>query len=191
VRAILALIGWTMNPHGDIPPVARRRHRVWRPSVEGGGARACQHSGDAFVWGIISDFDLVQGGIRAGTHEDARALAHQPIISVRSTVPLREASEAMLNHHALATWSLSVPTGDGPSGPLDSGRSCRTRAGCGLTASGVTPALSSIATTLGSVYHADPKGSSFPRSRHSRGLRPGPPRSPCCVRIDRSDVERR
>src|ERR1700733_11867108 len=50
---------------------------------------------ECFGWGIISDLDLVEAGIRHEQEPTARDLARQPVISVRPSVPLREAGEAM------------------------------------------------------------------------------------------------
>jgi CBS domain-containing protein len=57
-----------------------------------------EHSGESAVWGIISDLDLVRNGILRGAEEAAGALAQQPIISVKPTMPLREAGELMVSH---------------------------------------------------------------------------------------------
>jgi CBS domain-containing protein len=56
--------------------------------------------GGPYVWGIVSDADLVEGGIRGSGEGTAGALAHQPTISVKTTVPLRDAAELMLKHGA-------------------------------------------------------------------------------------------
>jgi CBS domain-containing protein len=48
------------------------------------------------VWGLISDLDLIRAGIRLGTDELASGLALEPVISVRSSMPLTQAGEAML-----------------------------------------------------------------------------------------------
>jgi CBS domain-containing protein len=52
------------------------------------------------VWGIISDSDLVKAGIRGDEEATARDLALAPVISVKPTLPLREAGELMLGHQA-------------------------------------------------------------------------------------------
>jgi CBS domain-containing protein len=52
--------------------------------------------GECMVWGLISDLDLMRAGIRLGSDQTARALALEPVISVRSTMPLRQAGEVML-----------------------------------------------------------------------------------------------
>jgi CBS domain-containing protein len=53
---------------------------------------------ECFVWGIISDLDLVAAGIRDEQEPTARDLADQPVITVRPNVPLRQAGEAMLKN---------------------------------------------------------------------------------------------
>jgi CBS domain-containing protein len=47
------------------------------------------------MWGVISDLDLIRAGIR-GDGGSARALAQQPVVTVESTMPLRNAGETML-----------------------------------------------------------------------------------------------
>jgi CBS domain-containing protein len=54
---------------------------------------------ECFVWGIISDLDLVAAGIRDEGEPTARHLAVQPVITVEPTMPLRDAGEAMLAHN--------------------------------------------------------------------------------------------
>lgn len=54
--------------------------------------------GERFVWGLIDDGDLVRAGIRLGHDETAGALAREPTISVRTTMPLSAAGELMLKH---------------------------------------------------------------------------------------------
>jgi CBS domain-containing protein len=51
-----------------------------------------------FVWGIISDLDLLAAGIRDDTERTARDVAGQSVISVKPSVPLRDAGELMLTH---------------------------------------------------------------------------------------------
>jgi CBS domain-containing protein len=53
---------------------------------------------ECFVWGIISDLDLVAAGIRDEQDPTARDLAAQPVIAVTPSVPLREAAEAMVRN---------------------------------------------------------------------------------------------
>ena len=56
------------------------------------------HSGEKLVWGIISDLDLLRAGIQTDGQKNAGDLAGQPTISVKPTMPLREAGELMLKH---------------------------------------------------------------------------------------------
>lgn len=61
--------------------------------------------GEAPVWGIISDFDVLRAGMNQDAPDTAEALALQPIISVETSMPLREAAELMLakmSSHAVA-----------------------------------------------------------------------------------------
>jgi len=53
---------------------------------------------ECMVWGLISDLDLMRAGIHLGPDRSARALALEPVITVRSTMPLIEAGEAMLEN---------------------------------------------------------------------------------------------
>ena len=53
---------------------------------------------ECFVWGIISDLDLVRAGIADGGDVTARGLASQPIVVVDPTMPLCEAAREMLAH---------------------------------------------------------------------------------------------
>jgi CBS domain-containing protein len=55
-------------------------------------------SGESLVWGLISDLDLIRAAGAAGSDDTARALARQPIISVKPTMPLGEAAEVMADH---------------------------------------------------------------------------------------------
>jgi CBS domain-containing protein len=55
-------------------------------------------SNDPYMWGIISDLDLIGAGVGLGGGESAGALAQQPIIRVKPTMALRDACELMLTH---------------------------------------------------------------------------------------------
>lgn len=61
-------------------------------------AIARDDSGEKLVWGIISDLDLVRAGVESNSDACAGSLASQPIISVRPSMPLRDAGELMLAH---------------------------------------------------------------------------------------------
>lgn len=53
---------------------------------------------ERFIWGLISDLDVLRAGIHLGPDSSARALALEPIVSVEPATPLREAGELMLKH---------------------------------------------------------------------------------------------
>jgi CBS domain-containing protein len=55
-------------------------------------------SPECYVWGIVSDLDLVSAGISGETGVTARDLANQPVIAVRANTPLRQAGQLMLTH---------------------------------------------------------------------------------------------
>ena len=57
-------------------------------------------SGESLVWGIISDLDLMRAGVSGEDEPRAATLAAQPIISIRPSMPLREAAELMLGQEA-------------------------------------------------------------------------------------------
>jgi CBS domain-containing protein len=49
-----------------------------------------------FVWGIVSDLDLIRAGLRRGDEVTAGAVARQPRLTLESTTALREAAQRML-----------------------------------------------------------------------------------------------
>lgn len=51
---------------------------------------------ECFVWGIVSDLDVVKAGIEDGADVTARALATEPIVVVEPGMPLRDAARQML-----------------------------------------------------------------------------------------------
>jgi CBS domain-containing protein len=53
-------------------------------------------AGEAPVWKIISDFDVLQAGMRRDAPDTAAELALQPVVTVRTTDHLRDAAELML-----------------------------------------------------------------------------------------------
>jgi CBS domain-containing protein len=61
---------------------------------------AVTDGGEGLVWGIVSDLDLLRAGIKPGAELTAGELTGQPLASVRSTMPLREAAGRMLDHGA-------------------------------------------------------------------------------------------
>lgn len=61
---------------------------------------------ECFVWGIVSDLDLMRAGIADGADVTARTLATQPILVVEPGMPLRDAAREMLAHgvsHVIVT----------------------------------------------------------------------------------------
>jgi CBS domain-containing protein len=57
-------------------------------------------AGESFVWGIITDRDLLESGIAGSSDATAKALARHAVINVAPATPLREAGELMLAHGA-------------------------------------------------------------------------------------------
>ena len=51
---------------------------------------------ECFVWGIVSDQDLVRAGIADDAGETARALAKQPVVIVEPAMRLSDAAREML-----------------------------------------------------------------------------------------------
>ena len=49
------------------------------------------------VWSIISDLDLLRAGTRGATESTAREMASGPLVTVPSTMPLRDAGEVLLD----------------------------------------------------------------------------------------------
>jgi CBS domain-containing protein len=50
------------------------------------------------VWGIVSDLDLVQSGVRTGLDRTAGDCALAPVLTVEANAPLRDAGELMISH---------------------------------------------------------------------------------------------
>jgi CBS domain-containing protein len=64
---------------------------------------------ECFVWGVVSDLDLVRAGIGDHDAQSARALAAQPIVVVQPGMPLRDAAREMLERgvsHAIVADAL-------------------------------------------------------------------------------------
>lgn len=55
-------------------------------------------SREPYVWGIVSDLDLMGAGVSRDEEQSAGALAQQPTISVKPTMPLRDAAQLMPRH---------------------------------------------------------------------------------------------
>jgi CBS domain-containing protein len=73
-------------------------HRVHCVAVM---APAQNGSGEPYVWGIVSDLDLLSAAADVSLHPTARDLAGQPSISVERTAPLRQAA-ALMHHHRVS-----------------------------------------------------------------------------------------
>jgi CBS domain-containing protein len=86
----------TCEPDADVSEVAQMMatHHVHCIVVLGVSFGRPEH----YVWGIVSDLDLLDAGIRAEPGATARDLANRPVISVKPTTPLREAGQLMLQH---------------------------------------------------------------------------------------------
>lgn len=72
-------------------------------------------SHDTYVWGIISDLDLMRA-VLSGEHvETAGAIAQEPMITVKPDMPLTEATALMVKHqvtHLVVVDSETLrPTG--------------------------------------------------------------------------------
>jgi CBS domain-containing protein len=53
---------------------------------------------ECFVWGIVSDRDLLRAGLGDDARPSARALAEQPVVVVEPGMPLRDAAREMAEH---------------------------------------------------------------------------------------------
>jgi CBS domain-containing protein len=61
------------------------------------------HPGEAdpqqpYVWGIVSDLDLLQAALRHDPSASAASLAQQPMITVNPEMPLNDAAAEMVKH---------------------------------------------------------------------------------------------
>lgn len=63
---------------------------VMRPEFAG--------SGDSYVWGIISELDLMEAVLRSDDAQTAGSLAHQPVVCVKPTMHLTDACALMVQH---------------------------------------------------------------------------------------------
>jgi CBS domain-containing protein len=55
-------------------------------------------SREGYVWGIISDLDLVRAGLEGRDAKIANDLARTAVVSVKPSLPLREAGQLMVKH---------------------------------------------------------------------------------------------
>jgi CBS domain-containing protein len=82
------------EPDATLPEVAQimATHHVHCVAVVG----VSHEQPECFVWGIISDIDVVRAGIGDGSEATARALATEPVVVVEPAMSLRDAAREML-----------------------------------------------------------------------------------------------
>lgn len=82
------------EPDATLTEIARMmaRHHVHCLAVMG----ISHEEHESLVWGIITDLDLMRAGLDRGAEPTARALAQDPMLTVESHTPLREAGALML-----------------------------------------------------------------------------------------------
>jgi CBS domain-containing protein len=70
---------------------------------------------DPTVWGIVSDVDLLAAAVDPDALGTAGDLAHQPVITIRATRPIREAAETIatyrVNHLVVIDGEMQTPVG--------------------------------------------------------------------------------
>ena len=101
------------EPDATLTEVAQMmvRHRVHCVAVVG----ISHEDPECFVWGIVSDLELVRAGISDDTDQTARSLATEPVVVVEPGTPLRDAAEEMLargvSHVVVADPAVHRPVG--------------------------------------------------------------------------------
>lgn len=60
---------------------------------------AHDRAGEALVWGIVTDGDLIERGLGSSAGTTARELANTPVVSVRPSTSLAEARELMISNN--------------------------------------------------------------------------------------------
>jgi CBS domain-containing protein len=105
----------TCAPDASVTEVARMMatHHVHCIVVMDSG----RPGSESRVLGMISDLDVVGGGIQAGGEQTAAALARRPMVSVERTTSLRTAAEVMLRERA-AHVLVTDHSGERPVGVL-------------------------------------------------------------------------
>jgi len=70
---------------------------------------------DPTVWGIVSDVDLLAAALDPDAPATAGDLAHQPVIPLRASRPIREAAETIatyrVNHLVVIDGEMQTPVG--------------------------------------------------------------------------------
>jgi CBS domain-containing protein len=59
---------------------------------------AQDESGEPYVWGIVSDLDLMRAALRGDETEAASALASEPMVTVKPDMPLKTAAALMVKN---------------------------------------------------------------------------------------------
>jgi CBS domain-containing protein len=78
---------------------------VVRNAVEG-------QAGESLVWGIVSDFDVLRAGMSQDYSPDtAASLASQPVVSIETSMPLRDAAQLMLDNATSHVVAVNSETG--------------------------------------------------------------------------------
>ncbi len=68
------------------------------------------HQDESLAWGIVSDFDVLRAGMRQAAEDTAETLALQPVISVETSMALRDAAELMLSNAASHVVAINPET---------------------------------------------------------------------------------
>jgi CBS domain-containing protein len=84
------------GPDASLTDVARMMatHHVHCIAVMG----VAGEQGESLVWGIISDLDLLKASVEGDRGRTAASLALRPVVTVDSTLALRDAARLMLAH---------------------------------------------------------------------------------------------
>ena len=85
------------DPGATLTEVARMMatHHVHFVAVMG---TSPDESGESLTWGVITDLDVVLGGVSPGGAGTARTLANRTVISVEPTMPLADAGALMVEN---------------------------------------------------------------------------------------------
>ena len=91
---------WESSPAKRTPPWRRSLDIIATYDVHSVAIMHPAHdeSGPRYLWGIVSDLDLLRASLDPDSEATAGEIAQQPTISVKRTLPLREAAKLMLDH---------------------------------------------------------------------------------------------